>query len=97
MRQKTNIIVVATSFIGGLATGLLLAPKKGSQNRAWVSDHATELADWADVQQQTAMRKSNSTLQSIRKNVQDKLRKNIPNLFEATEDIPISKSRLRRE
>lgn len=92
MRQKTNILLAATSFIGGLATGLLLAPKKGSRNRAWVTDHATELAYWADTQHKNAWRKGNSKLRRLRQNVQQQIRQNIPDLFDATENIYLSKS-----
>lgn len=92
MRQKTNFILAATSFIGGLATGLLLSPKKGSQNRAWVSDHATELAYWADTQHKNAWRKGNSKLSKLRKDVHRQISQNIPNLFDATESIHLSKS-----
>ncbi len=94
MTQRTNIILAATTFLGGLATGLLLAPKKGSQYRAWVSDHATGLVDWADIQHQNVRRISNSKLDKIRKNLQQGIKKNVPNLFEATEDIHLSKSEI---
>lgn len=92
MGRKTNILLATTSFIGGIAAGLLLAPKKGAQNRAWVSDHATELANWVDTQHRSARHKSNKKLSKLRQNVQQGISQNIPNLFEATRKIDLSKN-----
>lgn len=93
MRRKTNlnsILLATTSFIGGVAAGLLLAPKKGSQSRAWLSDHATGLADWVNEQGQTVRSKSNRELSRFRQNVQQGIRQNVPDLYEATENIDLS-------
>lgn len=90
MGQKTNIgsiLLATTSFVGGIAVGLLLAPKKGSQNRGWVSDHASELANWVN---KTARHKSNRELKKFRRNVQQGIRRNVPDLYEATENIDLS-------
>lgn len=92
MGRKTNILLATTSFLGGVAAGLLLAPKKGSQNRAWVSDHATELANWVDTQHRSARLKSNRKLRKFRQNLQKGVSKNVPNLFEATRNIDLSKN-----
>jgi gas vesicle protein len=92
MGRKTNFLLATTSFIGGIATGLLLAPKKGSQNRAWVTDNATELANWVDTQSRFARIKSNRKLRKIRRNVQQGISQHIPNLFEATQNIDLSKN-----
>lgn len=100
MGRKTNIssiLLAATSFIGGVAAGLLLAPKKGSQNRAWVSDHATELANWVDAQHETARDKGSKELHRFRKNVQQGIRQNVPDLYEATENIDLSDNDIPRE
>lgn len=92
MGRKTNILLATTSFIGGIAAGLLLAPKRGSQNRAWVSDHATELANWVDTHNKSVRIKSNKKLRKLRQNVQEGISQNIPNLFEATQNIDLSKN-----
>lgn len=90
MSVKNNIFLFATSFLGGLAAGLLLAPQKGAQNRAWLSNNAEALGKWARLQQQIARRKSNQELSKIRNNVQQGVRQYIPDLYEATNDIPLS-------
>lgn len=92
MGRKSNnsFFLATTSFIGGVAVGFLLSPKSGDQNRAWLSDHTIELAKWIDNQRSTAQHKSSKELQRFRKNVQQGIRQNIPDLYEATEDIGLS-------
>lgn len=93
MSRKSNltkVFLVTTSFVSGLAAGLLLAPRSGQKSRAWISDHATELSDWMDKQRKTATDKSSKELQKIRNNVHDGIRRNVPDLYEATEEIDLS-------
>lgn len=93
MERKSNIrsiFLATTSFIGGVAVGLLLSPKSGDENRMWLSDHTTELANWIDDQRKSAKDKSNKELQRFRKNVQQGIRQNVPDLYEATENIDLS-------
>lgn len=93
MERKTNIrsiFLATTSFIGGVAVGFLLSPKSGDENRMWLSDHTAEMAKWIDSKRQSASNKSSSELQKFRKNVQQGIRQNIPDLYEATEDIGLS-------
>lgn len=93
MSYKSNIskaFLITTSFVSGLAAGLLLAPKSGQQSRAWISDHATGVSDWMDKQRKTATEKGNTELEKLRKNVHDGIQRNIPNLYEATEKIDLS-------
>lgn len=95
MGRKTNIgsiLLAATSFIGGVAAGLLLAPQKGSQNRAWISDHVTELGSWVDNKRRDARNKGSKELRKFRKNVQQGIRQNVPDLYKATEEIDLSRN-----
>lgn len=95
MRRKSNItsIVLATSsFIGGMAVGFLFSPRSGAQNRSWLADNTSELKNWIDKQQKAASDKSGKELQEFRKNVQQGIRQNIPDLYEATEHIDLSKN-----
>ena len=92
-KEKVNSILLATtSFIGGIVAGLLLAPNKGSRNRAWVSDQANELADWVDTHRKNARHKSGQKLHQLRNNMQHGVRQNLPDLYEATENIDLSKN-----
>ncbi|MDZ7658594.1 hypothetical protein [Fodinibius sp.] len=90
MSRKSNFLLFTTSFLGGLAAGLLLSPTKGKQNRAWLSENALELNRWAKIQRRMAKRKSSQELQKLRKNIHQEIQQNIPNLYEATDTIPLS-------
>lgn len=97
MRQKSNItsIVLATgSFIGGMAVGLLFSPSSGAQNRSWVVDNTTELKKWIKKHGRAASDKSRKELQEFRKNVQQGIHRNVPDLYEATEHIDLSESHI---
>lgn len=94
MSRKTHFLLLTTSFLGGLATGFLLSPKKGEQNRAWLSESALGLNRWAKLQRYLAERKSSRELQKLRKNIQQGIRQNIPNLYEATDTIPLSDTKI---
>lgn len=93
MEKKTkisSIFLATTSFIGGVAVGLLLSPKSGDENRIWLSEHTSELTDWLNDYRRSAKDKSNKELQRFRKNVQQGIRQNVPDLYKATEDIDLS-------
>lgn len=97
MSSKTNFLLFTTSFLGGLAAGLLLSPNKGVQNRAWLSDNALELNRWAKIQRHLAKRKSSRELQKLRKNIHQGIQQNIPDLYEATDTIPLSNDNILNE
>ena len=97
MSRKTNFLLVTTSFLGGLAAGLLLSPNKGAQNRAWLSDNALELNRWAKIQRHLAKRKSSRELQKLRNNIHQGIQQNIPDLYEATDTIPLSNDNILNE
>ncbi len=90
MSRKTNFLLLTTSFLGGLAAGLLLSPQKGKHNRVWLSENALELNRWTKLQRRIAKRKSAQELQKLRNNVQQGIRQDIPDLYEATNNIPLS-------
>lgn len=97
MSRKTSFLLFTTSFLGGLAAGLLLSPKKGEQNRAWLSENAVELTRWAKIQRRIAKRKSARELDKLRKNIHQGIRQNIPDLYEATDTIPLNKRSILNE
>lgn len=97
MSRKTSFLLFTTSFLGGLAAGFLLSPKKGEQNRAWLSENALELTRWAKIQRRIAKRKSTRELDKIRKNIHHGIRQNIPDPYEATDTIPLSNSSILNE
>lgn len=93
-----NSLLLATgSFIGGVTLGVLLTPKSGRQNRAWLTGQADELTDWMERRRNRANRKGRVKLHHIRKNVHDGLKQNIPDLYEATERIDLTEQELINE
>ncbi len=97
MSRKTNFLLFTTSFIGGLTAGFLLSPKKGNENRAWLSETAIEIGRWVKLNHYLAKRKGNTELNKLRKNIQRGIHQNVPDLYEATETIPLSEKDVIRE
>lgn len=42
-----NILVASLALLGGIAIGMLFAPKSGRENRQWVKDQAGKIKDSA--------------------------------------------------
>lgn len=94
-RSNFGLLLLATgSFLGGLALGTLLSPKSGRENRRWVASNATELADWVDKKGRDAIDQSEKQFRHIRSNIHKGIRKNVPDLYEATEEIGFDPSEM---
>ncbi len=91
-RKKTlsSILLLAGSFVGGVAAGFLLAPKSGARNRVWLSQRANDLSNWMGTQGKSAQIKGKRELHKLRNNVQQGIRHHVPNLYDATEHIDLS-------
>ncbi|HLR26458.1 MAG TPA: YtxH domain-containing protein [Fodinibius sp.] len=90
-----NAFLWATgSLLSGIALGTLLSPKSGKQNRKLLSKRATRLRRWISTQYEAAGIKGRQELINIRRNVQGGLRRNIPDLYEATAQIELSEHEL---
>lgn len=95
MAKRSNlsqILLTASSFAGGLALGLLLAPKSGKEYRKWINEQTTEFTDWAEVQGKEALKKSSSQINEVSRKVRSGIRDSIPNLYDATEEIRLDDS-----
>lgn len=93
MAKNSNfslLIVAAASFVGGAAVGLLVSPRSGRENREWLSDQATDVADWVDKKGHDALNYAENRIDSIKHNVQEELKKAVPDLYEATEDFHLN-------
>lgn len=88
----TKLLLTATSFAGGMALGMILAPRSGRENREWINDQTTEFADWVDDQGKEVLNKSSKKLSQIRTKVREGVKNNFPNLYEATEEIKLDES-----
>lgn len=94
-RSNFGIFLLATgSFLGGMALGALLSPKTGRENRRWIANSATELADWVDQKRHDAIRQGEIQAGHIRRNIHKGIKNNVPDLYEATEQIDLDRSEL---
>ena len=85
----TKLLLATSSFAGGIALGLLLAPNSGRRNRAWVQTHASDVADWIDEKGKQALDSGNKQLKHFRSQVHRNIQKNVPDLYHATEHIDL--------
>lgn len=96
-RSSLRSLLLATgSFIGGITLGVLLTPKNGRETRNWVSSQASDFSGWLGKHRKIARHKGESELKNIRQNVHEGLRRNIPDLYEATEHIDLGDHGLNR-
>lgn len=85
----SKLILATSSFMGGVALGLILSPGSGKRNRAWIQNQATDVTDWIDEKGKKAVQTSNRQLKHIRSQVQSNIKKNVPDLYHATEHIDL--------
>lgn len=88
----TQFLLTASSFAGGVALGLLLAPKSGREHRKWINDQTTELADWVDAQGKVVLKKSSEQISDVSRKVRNGIKDSIPDLYDATENIKLEES-----
>lgn len=84
------ILLAATSFCGGVVAGLLLSPKNGKRNRLWLTARTRTLHTWLNEQKHSVTDKSLQELDRLRNHIQQGVRHNVPDLYEATETIPLN-------
>jgi len=93
MAQKNNLgslLFATTTFLGGVALGILLAQNNSSKNQAWLSDHASELSEWMDRKRKIAAYQAGRKLRKWRKRTGWGVKQNVPDLYQATEQINLS-------
>lgn len=88
------VIVGIASFIGGVATGLLIAPSSGKEARQWIKGQASDTAKWVDKTGHIAVEKAEKKLESIKSGLKVEVEKNIPDLYKATEDLHLNEEEL---
>ena len=94
-QSKLGLVLVAvSSFVGGFAVGLLLAPKSGRENRKWLVDHAEEAADWVDKKSHEAREKTEERIAQFKETVKQGVKNTVPDLYEATEDLHLEDDEL---
>jgi gas vesicle protein len=81
------IAFAAGAFLGGVVTGLLISPKSGPENRKWISDNTDDLSGWADRKGREIKTKTDKQVNHLKENVRKSVKKTVPDLYEATEDL----------
>lgn len=80
-----SIAVVAVSaFVGGVAVGMLLAPKSGRENREWLKHKGGEVKDWISEKGTNVLHKTSEKIEH--------LKESIPDLYAATEDLRLKEN-----
>jgi gas vesicle protein len=100
MTQESNakpILIATASFVGGVAAGLLFAPKNGHKNRAWLSKKTSNISQWVDKKRNIAADKSNKKFHQLHQNFHNGVKRSIPDFYEATEHINLSDRKLFHE
>lgn len=87
-------LAVAGSFAGGLVIGLLLAPKSGKENIDWIARQTDDMTDWIDKKGKEALESTEKQLHSISDNIRTSVKKNIPDLYSATEGLSLEEEDL---
>lgn len=95
--KKGSVLALTSSFIGGVAAGLLLAPKNGSANRRWLNKKVRRLSRWADYHRQQAQRSGIKKYRNLRISLNRRIHNNIPDLYDSTAEISLSKYDLNNE
>ena len=88
----TQLILTAGSFAGGMALGMLLSSKSGSKYRKWINNQTTDITAWVDEQGKEVLKKSSTQLFEASKKVRQGIKKSIPDLYDATEEIRLEES-----
>lgn len=77
-------VVAVASFVGGVAVGMLLAPKSGKENRAWLKHKSGEVKDIVVEKGAKVIRKAGEKIEH--------LKENIPDLYAATEGLHLKEN-----
>ncbi|WP_138432160.1 YtxH domain-containing protein [Fodinibius saliphilus] len=96
-KTKNSFLVLTTSFVGGLAAGLLLAPKNGARNRAWLAERIGELSNWVDDQRKSVQHLGKQEVHKFHQHIQQGIHQNVPDLYHATAKIDLSDQKLNGE
>lgn len=92
MERRSDISLIllsATSFMGGLALGLLLTPESRIKKNKWIEKRTKEWLHWLDQQSHTTLHKGEAEIERLKSNIHSGLKSNFPDLFEATEHIDL--------
>lgn len=85
----SKLFLATSSFAGGLALGLLLAPGAGKQNRTLLRKKARSLGNWIEQHGRDPLILGAKHFASIRNKIQQQIDHNVPDLYRATEQLQL--------
>jgi gas vesicle protein len=87
---KTMLMITLASFTAGVVAGMLLSPKSGKENRAWINENTRRAGHWINRKGQESVEKARVELDQLKRRVSEQVDKAVPNLYTATENIALS-------
>ena len=81
--------ISVASFAAGLIAGMLLAPKSGRENRAWVNDRVSSLGEWVNETGQKSVQVARKELGELRHKVKRGIDHAVPDLYAATQGVEL--------
>jgi gas vesicle protein len=92
MEKQGNSLAYLVSalgiFAGGIALGLLLAPKSGKESREYIRKSAGEAGHWVNDRSKLARDRAKSATENLKNSVKDR----VPDLYEATDGLHLSEN-----
>lgn len=87
---KTMLVITLASFTAGVVAGMLLSPKSGKENRAWINENSRRAGAWINRKGQESVEKAKLELEQLKRRVSEQVDKAVPNLYAATENIALN-------
>lgn len=88
-KRLTQLIIAGTS-ISTLTLGYFLFSRRSKLVSSDMSEHVSEIANWADEKGKGAIAKSVDQMQQLQYNVRERIHHHLPDLYKATERIHLS-------
>jgi gas vesicle protein len=91
-RNGLGILVAAAGFFAaGIAAGLLLSPKSGRENRAYIRKGADDAGNWVHSKRTEAQERVHQVSDKVKRTV----REHVPDLYEATNGLHLDDNDVR--
>ncbi len=71
-----TLVTGLVAFAGGVVAGMLLTPRSGKENRKWIENTSHKIIE-----------DSEKRLGKVSSNIKRSMKDNLPDLYEATEDL----------
>ncbi len=84
---NTQLIITGTAVAGSAMIGLLLLSRSRSTNQTSVASPITKIADWVDAKGKALIPKNSGHLEHLHGGIRRRLKRHIPDLYEATEHL----------